>query len=632
MSWTTPIADILVLLGLTLLADLLGGYVLRRLGYHADSPLGKHLLAQILGWVFLSCGTALLGFLGLLRTNVVWPLFLLPFLLLGRDFLSTLQEAFNGLKQWIHSFRSLPLWEKALWLIWLSLAGFNLIRSHVPPTLDDEVTYQLYPSKFYVETGKIQPPPVLPIAYFYPQSAQMIYTLLMLLRNDMAAKTAHFLFGLLLSMLVFWFMRRRAGPRSALLSAVIFYSMPITITLSGLAYVDLMVATWQVAALFVFWEWKEKLGRGIRDGTVLQLFCFLAGAAFAAKFTGIGTLGILALWGAILILQSKTQVLKRGLTLWGSLFGWAVALWLPWGIYNAYYTGNPFYPMKFLNFPFQPNFMDLATHAAPQTWSFSFLIHCARSFLAGNFPGPAGVYWGAGPLLGLIPLIFLLRLWTPNTRFLLTAGFLNLVILTWIFYGNGVVTFPGNWKYAMFSHALFSCAVGEMLNQWIRRENRWKNLAIQGLVLATILTTGLAQSAYVGLKRLPFQIGRDSRESYLMRMYPNEGYDMIRFVNQLSPNSKMLVFFDHGGGQPYYYLHPFVVTYPKKFGQWGWPAVRSYCRYKNVTHILFARYLYHPDPNGYYPDVRWLKEALDENELSPVYDNGKAVLYIIKTT
>lgn len=111
------------------------------------------------------------------------------------------------------------------------------------------------------------------------------------LRNLILARSAMLPFFVFLSLLVFLWARREFGPVAAVAALALFTTTPIILALSSIAYTDLVAATTQFAALFLFTRWLERpngrttlllgLGIGLALMSKMTSLVFLPAAAFA---------------------------------------------------------------------------------------------------------------------------------------------------------------------------------------------------------------------------------------------------------------------------------------------------------------------------------------------------------------
>ncbi|MFQ5575668.1 MAG: ArnT family glycosyltransferase [Anaerolineae bacterium] len=163
----------------------------------------------------------------------------------------------------------------------------------LPPTDWDGLVYHLTGPKLYLGAGRIAPGLDFPILN-YPGLIEMLFLMAMALRGDVAAKLMHFGFAPLLAALVYLTARRHLGLKRGWPALLVFFSMPMVLTLAGWAYNDLALAFFEVGSLYALLNWRrERAGRWL---VTAGIFC---GLAMSLKYIAVIaplTLGLLLLW------------------------------------------------------------------------------------------------------------------------------------------------------------------------------------------------------------------------------------------------------------------------------------------------------------------------------------------------
>ncbi len=248
-------------------------------------------------------------------------------------------------------------------LIVLSLA---LIIALLPPTSWDALFYHLKGPKLYLEAGRIIGGIDIPHLSF-PALFEMLFTLAMGLRGDIAAKLIHFSFIFWLIALVYlisrdWFAAKEDastsfGAKSGWTAVLILISMPMVLNLGAQAYNDLPLAFYQVAALVALLRWRQAEQSGW-----LVLSGLLCGLAMGLKYTSF--VAPLVLAGFVLwhfwqqenqslsrfknsSLHLRTPALKKAVKPLLTLTLSTTLVALPWYLKNWFFTGNPVYPFVF---------------------------------------------------------------------------------------------------------------------------------------------------------------------------------------------------------------------------------------------------------------------------------------------
>ena len=594
-----------------------GRRILDRAGYLFASELQAFGLGLAVGTTAAMFLLFLMGFFGLLRP---WPVGILLAAFLG--------AGWKDCAGWV---RRLSEWGPVarlrgmsgfLWIVCavtaLMIAG-NLIRANAPPTTDDELSYHLYVPKCYSRTGDLRPPPVDHYPNYYPQTPEMLYTAALLLRRDITPAILHFFFGLACALLVAAIARRFGGPAVPLLAFAVFYSMPRFTALAHVAYSDFILLCLTLAAFEAYLQWIES-----RVRRWLLLSCVLASAALASKFSALTVALALLLLYLIDLPRSKDpwpSVLKTLLftTLCLTVF------FAPWFLRNFIYKANPFYPFSAFGMR-----GDEIAHYLAESFKQDLPTRLRR---IAELPHTLLTYdfsQGVGPLVFFWPLaVLFFRPLSEATKAILWFTAIHVLSTLWILNEIGIS------RYTLMSHALWAVLAAAALSALLELPRRSWRLAVQALVIVPLLVPDLAFSAAGALKRLPFTLGRLTREQYLEKFYGQEGYDTVRFVNQnLAKDARILMIYGDCA-RPYYYEADLVFCNSiRTLNAPDYETIRPYLVRQGVTHILFMKYFgWKKDDQGVWTlppfHLGWLKDAEDRGALTTVFDNGKAVIYRI---
>lgn len=245
-----------------------------------------------------------------------------------------------------------------------------LIIALLPPTSWDALFYHLKAPKLYLAAGRIVGGIDIP-HFSFPALFQMLFTLAMGIRGDIAAKLLHFSFILWLIALVYllsrdWFAiltppSKNSVPsvaKNSWTAVLILISMPMILNLGAQAYNDLPLAFYQVTALVALLRWRqaEQAGWLILSGV-------FAGLAMGLKYTSF--VAPLVMAGAVFwhFLSKEKQnspeliepsplrlcafALKKSLKPLFTLALVTTLIALPWYLKNWAFTGNPVYPFVF---------------------------------------------------------------------------------------------------------------------------------------------------------------------------------------------------------------------------------------------------------------------------------------------
>ncbi|MBI4376030.1 MAG: phospholipid carrier-dependent glycosyltransferase [Elusimicrobia bacterium] len=328
---------------LILIATGSGRVLLRVLGLSDISESQKTLIGATVGFGLLSLGTFSLAAAGWLNA---WSVFgMLALLWIVGFFEMRAVVVSLGANRNLLAERPLPS------ALILGLLSLTLWMCWVPPHQYDSLTYHLALPQLYLREGGLVVPGYSLYAYF-PQNAEMLFSLALLMRSDLLAQM---LMWLATSLTVWWIfeMGKREAPLSAvLLSCLMICSHTAIMLLSSTVYIEPLLMLWQTAAVLSYLRWRQLSAANPQHRSWLILSAVFTGLALGAKYTAGFTAGILF----FLLLGRWLGRLKSGeraerfkdMALYAGI---VAALFSPWLIKNAITVGNPFFPFFYKIFP-----------------------------------------------------------------------------------------------------------------------------------------------------------------------------------------------------------------------------------------------------------------------------------------
>ncbi len=274
-----------------------------------------------------------------------------------------------------------------------------------PPVSWDAAVYHLTLPKLYVAAGGFRPVE-MNVYSNWPLLVQLLYAVALLVHGYTLAKAVHFGFALLVLYAFFAACRsrRRPLPRTVpWLAAAFFLANGVVLYEIRTAYVDLAHAFLFFAA-FLFME-KAARREGREAGHALLLAGLTCGLLTGVKVTGVLAVPVIA----ALYLPRFRLAEARGFLLRFALP--AAALWTPWLVKSAVYTGNPVYPFLHSRLGGPDWNVELGAHF--EAWQrgigmgrgvLDYLLLAPRVVLQGkrgytHFDGEIGTFW-----IVLVPL------------------------------------------------------------------------------------------------------------------------------------------------------------------------------------------------------------------------------------
>lgn len=170
---------------------------------------------------------------------------------------------------------------RGMFLLLLAALAGNLLYAHAPFVMDDSVYIYIALPQAYVKAGRLIEIPENAHAYF-PASIEMLYTQLMLFTSAQAAKLLNWAFGALSVLVATRIAWKRLKLRRLGFVAACVYTMPWVTSLTGTGKIDLGFLFFSLLSCAALLDWLAP-SDGDRS---LYLCAFLAGAAFATKYTG----------------------------------------------------------------------------------------------------------------------------------------------------------------------------------------------------------------------------------------------------------------------------------------------------------------------------------------------------------
>jgi hypothetical protein len=204
-----------------------------------------------------------------------------------------------------------------------------------PPTAFDATFYHLPSAKAYAQSHGLVFTPYLRFAVF-PHTNQMLFTVALLLYDDVLAQLVETLAMVILMVAIISFGLRHFSARAGLWGVALLISNPLAVWLGAVPYVDMMLMLFVTLNAAAFWNWAKT-----RERKWIALAGVFCGLAFTVKYTA-GLFLIMFLLAA-LYLNLRERRLADAVTY--GLVSFAVAF--PWLARNFYYTRNPIYPFMY---------------------------------------------------------------------------------------------------------------------------------------------------------------------------------------------------------------------------------------------------------------------------------------------
>jgi hypothetical protein len=212
------------------------GRIILGLFIKPDSRCEDFIFSCGLGLAFLAYSVLAVGSAGLLRQEILMPIFILCGGIAICPFYAFLRRV--PWKTYPYRFRMLKISDKFFLAVAVFIGLICLAGAKAPVTGNDALAYHLFHPKIFVREQRIFAIPFTRES-MWPYLTEMLFTFAICLKAPSLATLLHYLFGLLSVLAVYGFSRRFISPKPALLSAALFYSAPGIFMQSVYAYVDL---------------------------------------------------------------------------------------------------------------------------------------------------------------------------------------------------------------------------------------------------------------------------------------------------------------------------------------------------------------------------------------------------------
>jgi len=504
------------------------------------------------GLIFFIFG---IGIVGLLYKSLVW-VFLIIFGIIGlweivKQKLSLLvqREKFVGFE--------------IFWIIVLFLTGLIfLIGALSPDTYYDSLVYYLGVPNYWIVNHRIT---VVPYNYLsqHPYNISLLYTVGLLLKDDILAKLIHFSLGVLTLITIYVFCRKYFNRQIGLLAAVIFYTIPVVGMVSQRAGIELGLAFFETLAVFAFINWcqtdnrpitpafaEASAGRRSLSHSVTQspshpitshkwliISGIFAGLAMGGKYTSV----ICAIGLFIIIIFKVLYFDKEGISKAlrnAFLFGTICTLvLLPWLIKNTINTGNPVFPF-FCDFigklrlrEFKP--LEACSLKPKNIFLFPWTVTMGQDTKE-PIPGP----------IFLLTLPFLFLFGKPDKITKLLLFYSSILYIFWAFWICYLRYFIPSLPIISVILAIYisKVTVPQIFKKVILSVT---SLVFLGNIYFILLMQKLNQNP------LPFVLGLESKEEFLFTQrggYPNPYYGVINWANQNLPETVRILFLGEARG------------------------------------------------------------------------------------
>jgi hypothetical protein len=210
----------------------------------------------------------------------------------------------------------------------------------LPPTATDGLIHHLAIPKLWLLNGGFYEIKWSVFSY-YPMNIDLLYLIPLYFHNDMIPNFIHMGFGIGTSWLIFRYLSDKFNRVAGLLGVLVFFSTPIVLRMSTVAYVDLGLAFFTTTSILAYLHWRSN---DYNENKWLFISSCAMGLALGTKYNALIAWFLLLL--AIIFFYSRDKKTQWPAVRYGGIFFIiSLLIFSPWLIKNTILTGNPLFPL-----------------------------------------------------------------------------------------------------------------------------------------------------------------------------------------------------------------------------------------------------------------------------------------------
>ena len=614
---------IFLLLVFLLVSAGLGRKIFGWFKFESGSFLESFLFGLAMGLAVITYAIIGFGLVGLLNRWVINLFFLGMFALTYRQ-IGNIIHQIKGRFKAVSAQLRIPSIETVLLLILVIQIFFNLVGASVLPSGWDSLGEHLAKAKEWNRLHRLASIPYINfLQWAQPFNVGILYGMAFFLKDAILAQLIHFAFGLLTAVGVYSLGKRYFSQRVGLISAGVFYTVPIVTYMSTIAYVDLGLTFYTFFAFYALVRWVSSGRKGW-----LLLSAIISGLAIGTKYAGLPLMVILSsgiLLGGWFVRKEKSWRVIRDFLVFLALTGLIGSFWYIRGYFIGAYSIFDMWQGYLLRF----------WRAIRGIWASGFLnpgisqpalaldlsLPKRIILLSWNVSMHGGRFWGIG-IIGIVFLAFLPLFLFPRFRrsrlikfvFFYSAGY----FILW-------ASLASIKRYLVPILPLSGIMTGYIIEQ-ISGFNRFFKRFFY-LVLILTLLFQIVYLAPNGLgedfQRMLVFAGLKSQEEYILAR--EETYAVFKYINENSPpEAKVWVLNDP---RTFYCDRPYVKSFEFERTD-SIEEVLVKLKKESITHLVFNQYLWELRyrGRGKYPT---LVEVLKAEYLDAVYEKYPFIIWRI---
>ncbi len=600
----------------------LGRKILAWFKFESGSFLESFLFGLAIGLAIITYAIIGFGLVGLLNRWVINLFFMGMFAL-------TYGQIGNIIYQIKTKFKTLftpkiPSIEIVLLLILAVQVFFNLVGASVLPSGWDSLGEHLAKAKEWNRLHRLASIPYINrVQWAQPFNVGILYGMALLIKDAILAQLINFAFGLFTAVGVYALGKRYFSRRVGLISAAVFYTIPIVVFMSTTAYVDMGLTFYAFLAFFAIVRWASTGKKGW-----LLISAIISGLALGSKYAGLPLVTILSigiLLDGWLVRKEKPWRVVVDFFIFLALAGLIGSFWYIRAYFIGAYSIFDMWQGYLLRFwgvirgMWASGFLNLGISQPVLALDLSLpkrviLLSWDVSMYSGRFAG-----YGA---IGILFLTFLPLFLFPRFRRRKLIKFMLFYSAAYFILWATVAT---DKRYIIPIFPLCGMMGGYIVDR-ISNFNRFFKTSLYTILILTILFQ-IFYLAPEGLDKIYQRIlvfsGLKSQEEYILRN--EETYAVFKYINEnSSPEAKVWVLNDP---RTFYCDRPYV-TFLTLGPVDSTEEILVNLKKERITHLVFNQYLreLHYRGRGEYPT---LVEVLKPVYLDAVYEKYPFIVWRI---
>jgi hypothetical protein len=541
------ILSVLFLLLLIPICFITGLKILKLFKIRFSSHLEEFVFSTGIGLGIVGYLVLLLGVIGFLYKWLCLVLFAILFCLVVWELI----KARNTISKFVHGLSvdfllrntKYDRFKQSLLAILALYFILSFVSSLAPPMDVDSLVYHLSIPKHWIQNHKVvYIPSILPSEL--PLTVETLYTLGMILTNDVSAGLIVWAYSLLFALAILSFCREYFSAKVGILAAAAFCCTPFFGSISVRTFVDIATGFYAFLGLYAFLKYVN-----IDDYKWLMLGCITSGISAATKHSGVIPFVVLSIAIAIVEIKRRKLTIKsiQRIILCYLVF---ILVPMPWYIKSFINTGNPtviYFTHFFGGRDLLPEDMSNTIISWRSTYSFKstnwlkmfllpFILLLNAFFIDIR-------YWLVGQfILAFLPILSIMKK-NKNVIYLLIYSFILLILYS-------IVTNQTRLAIPVFAGLFIASAYSayRILDSNIILKN-----VIQIIIIISLFFNMIPLVQDVS-EKYKVAIGLETREQYLERRV--NVYSAIDFANRNLGDDVKIMTMDSRG---YHFDKPYLV-------------------------------------------------------------------------